>query len=267
MSHGADSNVALSLQPLVNFSRVEAMKPRSKDESADHYIARLEASNAEQQKKGKWAERVGRAVTWLACDASLAFQAMAEKARVRAHPSVTATVQLFDLIAHPQWIADDAKLPDLNFPTDWDLDPPEAWSGDADMELNSGIAAALEYLESRRFGKCGAAEREQIEGIMAMLERPLQGVVSTALGRAERTPIDIPADADRDALASAINDLSWRALDLAQDLSSTNTMLRRDLRAAAYRRVCHDLYEMADLHVPERNPNFDLKVIGGAKPF
>lgn len=245
------------------------MKPRKPDETDGNYIKRLEASNAELKKIGKWAERVSRSVTWLSCDASVAFQAMAEKAGVRSHPSVTAVVEAFNLIANPQWQKDDAKLPDLTFPTDWDLDPAEAWSGDADMELNAGIKMALEYLDVRCFARgVSEDERKRVVEIMDALEGPLAGIVAKALpARAERQPVVIPEDATRDDLASAINDMSWRALDLAQDMSSTNEMLRRDLRAAAYRAICRDLYDLARLNVPERNPNFDVKVIGDVLPF
>lgn len=245
------------------------MKPRKPNESDASYIKRLEASNAELKKIGKWAERVSRSVRWLSCDASVAFQAMAEKAGVRSHSSVTAVVEAFDLIAHPQWQKDDAKLPDMAFPTDWDLDPAEAWSGDADMELNAGIKMALEYLDARCFARgVSEDERKRVIEIMDALEAPLAGIVEKALpARAERQPVVIPDDATREDLASVINDMSWRALDLAQDMSSTNEMLRRDLRAAAYRAICRDLYDMSRLNVPDHNPNFDVKVIGDVLPF
>lgn len=246
------------------------MKPRKPDETDEHYIKRLESRNAAMEERGKWAERVNRAVTWLACDASLAFQAMAEKAGVRSHPSVTAVVRAFDTIAHPQWTADNAEIGNLAFPEDWDLDSPDAWVGDADMGLNAGIAKVLEYLEHRKFAP--GVKREEMEHLFELqtgLEKPLQGILNKVMPeRAERKPIQIPDDADRDMLACVVNELSWRALDLAEDMASTNEMLRRDLRAASYRRICHDLYELAQLHVPERNPHFDVKVLGGeAIPF
>jgi hypothetical protein len=243
------------------------MKPRKPDETDADYIKRLEAANADLRRQGKWADKASRAVTWLACDASLAFQAMAEKAGVRSHPSVTAVVRAFDTIAHPQWTEDGAKIEDLTFPTDWDLDPPGAWSGDADMELSAGIAMALGYLDSRRFN-VGKEEGEMIGQIMEALEKPLQGIVDKVMPeRAKRQPIQIPADAGRDDLANLINDIGWRALDLAQDMHCTNHMLRRDLRAAAYRRVCGELYEMANLSVPVRDPHFDVKVFCDEAPF
>jgi hypothetical protein len=248
------------------------MKPRKPSESDADYIKRLETANAglreDNKAQSKYARKISKAVTWLACDASLAFQAMAEKAGVRSHPSVTAVVKAFDTIAHPQWTPDNAEIGDLAFPQDWDLDPPNAWSGDADMELNSGIAAALEYIAGRRFN-CKEAEFKHLCEIADKLEKPLQGIIDKIMPeRAERKPVEIPDEATRDDLANTINELSWRALDLAQDMAATNEMLRRDLRAASYRRICGELYELSNLHVPERNPRFDLKVIGGeAIPF
>lgn len=247
------------------------MKPRKPNETDAEYIARLEAANAslraENKERGKWAGKVSKAVTWLACDASLAFQAMAEKAGVRGHPSVSAVVRAFDTIAHPQWTPDDATLPDLTFPTDWDLDPPSAWSGDADMVLNAGIAAALEYLDARKFN-CKLDEWKHVCEIIEGLERPLQGIVDTIIPeRAERKAIQIPEGATRDDLAQVINEMSWRALDLAQDMAFANEVLRRDLRAATYRAVCSGLYEMANLCVPVREGKFDVKALGGEVPF
>jgi hypothetical protein len=243
------------------------MKPRKPGETDESYIRRLEARNKDMEQRGKWAQKVGRAVTWLACDASLAFQAMAEKAGVRSHPSVTAVVKAFDTIAHPQWTDDAAEMPDLTFPTDWDLDPPDAWSGDADMELNAGIAMAMDYLESRRL-EASDKEFKHISEIMEALERPLQGILDKAIPkRAERKAIEIPEDATREELAEAINAVSWYALDLAQDMHFANHMLRRDLRAAAYRRVCGELYGMSNLHVRAHDPKFDIKVVGDEIPF
>lgn len=247
------------------------MKPRKPSESDADYINRLEHANDGLRRQNKemikWSQAVARAVTWLSCDASLAFQAMAEKAGVREHPSVSKVVKAFDTIAHPQWTPDNAEIGDLTFPTDWDLDSPQAWVGDADMELNAGIKMAMDYLEARAF-KCNGEEREHVWAITAALERPLQGIVEKVLpDRAERQPVEIPEAATREQLAQAINEVSWRALDLAQDMASTNEMLRRDLRAAAYRAVCRDLYDLSRLHVPERDPNFDVKVIGDVAPF
>ena len=243
------------------------MKPRKPNETDADYIKRLEACNSDLRHRGKWADKTGRALTWLATDASLAFQAMAEKAGVRSHPSVTAVVKAFDTIAHPQWTDDNAEIGDLTFPTDWDFDPPDAWSGDADMELNAGIKLALDYLESRRFA-AKEDEFKHICHIMEMIERPLQGIVEKAMpARADRKKIEIPEDATRDDLANIINDVSWRALGLAQDMAFANEALRRDLRAAAYRGVCGDLYEMSNLHVPIHDPRFDVKVMGDQIPF
>lgn len=239
---------------------------RRPDETDASYIARLEASNAGLRAQGKWAQRTSKAVTWLACDASLAFQAMAELAGVRAHPSVSAAITAFDTIAHPQWTEEDATV---SFPTDWNLQPVEGWSGDADMELNAGIAKAIVYLRDRIFARgLSADEREAIYEIIDALERPVAGMVDRAIpDRLERKPVEVRPDATREELVRAINDLSWRALDLAQDMETTNTMLRRDLRSGAYRAVARDLYALANLTLPERNDKLDVKVIGDVEPF
>lgn len=229
------------------------MKPRKPNESDESYINRLEDRNKDMEVRGKWANKVGRAVTWLAVDASLAFQAMAEKAGVRSHPSVIATVKAFDTIAHPQWTADSAEIGDLSFPTNWDLDPPDAWVGDADMELNSGIAMALEYFNSRRFN-CKGAEFKHLCEIAEKLEGPLQGIVQKALpARRERKPIEIPEGATRDDLARAINEISWLAFEVAEDLDMTNALLRRDLRAASYRHAARQLWEISRISVRLEN--------------
>lgn len=241
------------------------MKRRPNETDAS-YISRLEASNADLRGQGKWASRTSKAVTWLAVDASLAFQAMAELAGVRAHPSVTKAVEAFDKIAHPQWTADDESV---SFPTDWDLEPVEGSPGDADMELNAGIAKAIDYLRDRLFAKdVSNAERDAIDDIIDSLERPIARLVDQALPeRQKRKPVSIPDDATRDDLARLVNNISWRALDLAQDMETAREFLRRDLRAGAYRAISRDLYAMSSLFVPERNDKLDVKVIGDALPF
>jgi hypothetical protein len=251
------------------------MKLRQPGEDAESYIRRLEASNAELRKLRKWADRVSRAVTLLATDGSLVFQAMAEKARVRSHPSVTKAVELFDMIAHPQWADDDAPVPKVDWPTDWDFDPPGAQSGDADMQLNSAIAETIEYLDSRKFGKCSTNEWKHVAGLIDRLHaatlRPLEGIKEAA----GFVPLKVPMPAkshfsemDRDELEQLVTAMSWMALDLAQDMAWTNEMLRRDLRAAAYRRIGADLYRLASLDTDEPPGAIDIKVLGAEEvPF
>lgn len=244
------------------------MKPRKPSEDDAAYIRRLEDANAslraENRQLGKWVGKVERAVSWLAIDASLAFQVMAEKAGVRSHPSVSKAVELFDTIAHPQWTADDAKLPDLDFPTDWDLDPPNAWTGDADMELNTAIAKVLEYLDSRKFnGGLRKGEMEQVFELEHRLETALMGVVDGMFPPRASPPMptEIPDSATRDDLARVIQEMSWRAFEIAEDMGVTNSMLRRDLRAGAYRRMCRDLCEIGRVSVRENDRQHDAEAI------
>ena len=170
------------------------------------------------------------------------FQAMAEKAGVRSHPSITRAVELFDKIAHPQWQSD--SPPKIDWPDDWDIDPPDSWSGDADAALNSPIADAIEYLSHEG--------SDMAQTIAARLHSTVEGVVSEIKDKAGFRPrtVNIPHrdawETDPAAARDAVHGMSWAALDLAQDMHFANFMLRRDLRAAVYRRVCSDLYALAD---------------------
>lgn len=254
------------------------MKPRKPDESDEHYIKRLESANEglrrDNKAMAKWASSLNEAITVLSTQGSLAFQALAEKARVRSHPSVTKVVELFDLISHPQWRNQDQRLPEIEFPEEWDFDQPGAWSGDADMSFNAPIAKAIEYLTSRRF-RASNKERDWEVEIIAGLEKVLRERVEgikDGCGFIART-VTIPSaehyrKMDRDQLAELVSALGWMALDLAQDMAFANEMLRRDLRAATYRRVAADLYRLAFLETNEPPGQFNVKVLGGeAAPF
>lgn len=253
------------------------MKPRKPDESDAAYIARLESANRELRKHNeyltKWAKDINHAVTVLSCDGSLVFQAMAEKARVRSHPSVTKAVEMFDSISHPQWMKEAKRFPVSEWPTEWDFDPPDAQSGDADMQLNAPIAAAIDYLEGKKFST-SAKEWEHvceiINGLHEATQRHVEGV-KEAVGFVPRTiqsNTKRPEDMEKDELVALIRDMSWMALDLAQDMECANVMLRRDLRASAYRRIGGCLYRLAyaDWERPEPS-NFDIKVLGEERPF
>lgn len=236
--------------------------------------ARLLASRSSLQQENarikKWAQRATEATTMLATEAATAFQAMAEKAGVRNHPSVTATVQLFDAIMHPQWHNEDHEFPKVEFPADWNFDPPEpAWSGDADMSLNSPIADAVEFLESLKFG--GKPKIEHVFEIMEKLHRVGHRGVEGVKKGAGFKPLHfgpLPAkhyrDMDADELRQMLETASWMALDLAQDMGFANEVLRRDLRASTYRRVCSDLYRMSQWTMePHEDAVIDIKVMGG----
>lgn len=254
------------------------MKPRKPDETDAHYIRRLEDQNRALQQRitafDSWAERLNAAVTCLSCEGSIAFQAMAEKAGVRSHPSVMEAVKLFDMISHPQYRDGGEKLPEIKFPTFWDLDSPSAWTGDADMALNSPIADAIDYLDSLKF----SGKRKQIEytqELIGRLQKVLVGKVDGIKDAHGFRPkhLSIPsgsiANMDVETLRNVVESISWMALDLAQDMAFANEMLRRDLRAATYRRVCADLYRLA-YYGPEirEETNIDIKVLGAeSQPF
>lgn len=255
------------------------MKSRKPDELDGQYIKRLEDCNASLQSENtNLKKRVGAlnaATTELACNGSLAFQAMAEKAGVRGHPSVSEAVELFDKISHPQWHRDGHIFPKISFPENWDLEDCERWSGDADMLMNSPIADTIEFLEHLKFNLKPNLIKplgEIIHKLQAALMNGIQGVKSqhgfSPLHMRPIRPGHIK-DLGEEDLRDLMSAMGWMALDLAQDMGWANEVLRRDLRAATYRRVCGDLYAMSQfaMEIPEKS-NFDIKVFGGEnEPF
>lgn len=216
-----------------------------------------------------WASRTSEAVTALSVDASLVFQAMAEKAGVRSHPSVTKAVELFDAIAHPQW--KDSPPPKFEWPDSWDFDDAGAWSGDADMQLNAPIAQAIEIMERVRFSVKDPAWKAFGE-IVRLLDKALREGIEgykDANGFKTVTVRGVPGvhyrDLSREQLIGLVGAMSYMALDLAQDMAFANDALRRDLRASVYRRVCGELYAMSRLlfEWEEDRPQIDVKVFGG----
>lgn len=242
------------------------MKPRKPNEPDADYIRRLEAANCSLREDNKrlkqWASNLDKAVSILATDASLAFQAMAEKAGVRSHPSVRAVIKMFDSLVGMYWHEPDA--PKIEFPKDWDLDPPEAWSGDADMQLNSPIAEAIEALSWYRVEKPKIADKinEVIEGLERVLDRGIEGVKAKAEIK-PRERLVLPKhyqEMTRDELLDLVNKWGWILLDIVQDLDFTNELLRRDLRAAAYRRLRDELYML--VYAPIMKKPIGIKVFG-----
>lgn len=248
------------------------MKPRKNGESDADYIKRLEAANdgLRQENAGlkDWGTRLNDATTTLSTEGSLVFQAMAEKAGVRSHPSVTEAVRLFDYISHPQW-RQNGERPTVNWPDDWNFDAPGDQSGDADMTLNSPIADAIEYIDaSTRY-----VPRKMLEAgqrIAEKLQLALRGRVEWFKDSAGFRPIHIAPrvqahyrDASTDELREIVSAMGWMALDLAQDMAFANEMLRRDLRASTYRRVCADLYRLSQYGFDQPPGKFDIKILGG----
>lgn len=260
------------------------MKPRQEGETAEHYIKRLEDANAslraQEASTKAWMGRLNDAITTLSTEASTAFQAMAEKAGVRSHPSVTAAVALFDQIAFPQWSpssngGEQVALPKIEFPTEWNLDDQQAWSGDADMALNAPIAEVIEILQQLG-DKLKKDQRERLAVVVTQLDKLLTSRINgikEAAGFQPKHLAPLPPKHFREMSADELRDLvsamGWMALDLAQDMHFANHMLRRDLRAATYRRVCADLYTLSQTAIePEGEKTIDIKVIGGEQiPF
>jgi len=238
------------------------MKPRQPNETDAHYIARLEAQNLSLREHNKrltaWQTRINDAVTLLSTEGSLVFQAMAEKAGVRSHPSVTKVIELLSRISHPQWANGQAMPIDKEWPTDWALDDAEgAWSGDADMELNAPLKKLHDLFSMLRFSsnlneKQSRVFAEALQDIDAALLARIQGF-KAKLGfkpKHLQPAADVSyRDMTREQLIEHVDMLGWMALDLAQDLESTNDLLRRDLRAANYRRVTSDLYKITQFAV------------------
>lgn len=225
------------------------------------YIKNLKTSRdavrAHNKEVTKFAGKVNEAVTCLASDASLVFQAMAEKAGVRGHPSVTEVVRLFDSLMHQQW--QHGELPNVEWPTDWDFDNEDDWSGDADMQLNAPIAVLIELLDQISFGSISPKHREAIDvavaKVQAAMRLHIEGIKSLhGFKKMEVRLSDIP------------NDVGYALLDLAQDMHFANHMLRRDLRAATYRRVCGDLYALAFGRHGQGPQTLSIYVVGGTNP-
>lgn len=250
----------------------------SHDDLKAAYKRLLHSRNSLQQNNDKissWASRINQAVTFLSTDGSLAFQAMAEKAGVRGHPTVTEVVRLFDAISHPQW-NDGAELPKLEWPENWGFTGHD-WSGDADMELNAPIAAAIEKLKHMNYVSNATNFYAIINDVIGDLQKALRAGVEGFKDKHGFKPVHVkmptgkhPNEMSEVELRDVVFGMSMMALDLAQDMDFAGSMLRRDLRASTYRRVHCDLYRLADFERShtKANRNFSVKVFGGeAVPF
>lgn len=245
----------------------------SHDDLKAAYTRLLASRNSMQQNNdgiSKWASRINDAVTILSTEGSLAFQAMAEKAGVRGHPTVTEVVKLFDSISHPQWGKDEPE-PKIEWPTDWSFTGDD-WSGDADMTLNSPIAEAIEKLKHSIFVSNKETSWKIINEAIGDLQTALRIGVEGFKDKHGFKPVKLtmplgkhPNDMNEKELRDAVSIMGMMALDLAQDMDFAGFMLRRDLRASSYRRVHADLYRLAwfDFGDAEADPHFTVKVVGG----
>lgn len=240
-------------------------KPNFETASRDEllaYIKRVETSRDAVRENNKeitkFANKVNEALTRLSSEASVVFQAMAEKAGVRGHPSVTQAVQLFDGLMYVQW--QDKKPTGVDWPKDWDFDDKDDWSGDADMQLNAPIAALIELLDPISLHRLPEGQWraicDAVDRVEAAMRAHIQGIKS--LHGFTKMTVNVK-DAPRG--------IGMALLDLAQDMDFANTMLRRDLRAAVYRRVRSDLYALSRCDIEDAEPsNVDIYLVGGSNP-
>lgn len=251
------------------------MKARKPNETDGQYIKRLEDANhglkQQNDQLSKWACNISEAVTHLSTEGSVVFQAMAEKAGVRGHPSITAVVELFDSIAHPQ-LRGEKAFPKVVWPQDWDFDKEGEWSGDADMALNSPVDEAIQLLEALKFetkDKFHEPICKAQEGLHMVLIKGVDGHKAKAGFKPKEFGIPQKRydEMTLEELKELVSVMSWAALDLAQDMNFSNEMLRRDLRASAYRRVCGDLYALSQMDCNPPPGKFNVKVFGDEAPF
>ena len=234
----------------------ETLTGLSAEQSEKEYQRLLASRNqmkANNDYLSKFSSRVNEAVTALAIEASVAFQAMAEKAGVRNHPSVSAAVAAFDGLMHQQW--KNKERP--KFPTDWNFDPtPEMneGAGDADMMLNSKLEAVFEKTPPWESEKL---TRSEIESFFREAEKTLREIRVAAGFRP--TVVSVPT--------SQIREIGMVLLDAAQQMEFARKMLRRDLRAAQYRQISEELYRLVWWQEDEEKSKIDITVFGDVEPF
>lgn len=236
----------------------------SREELIAH-IKSLEASRDQLKQNNKrlsnYYSRLETAIRALASDGSLIFQAMAEKAGVRGHPSVSKVVAYFDAFHSFGW-GEAEELPTIETPDDWDFDREDEWSGDADMQLNSPVARLLDIICHYEVQtKLPERVREELNKAVVAVEHALRTHIDGIKSAHGFTTKSVDISRIPDGIGLAL-------LDLAQDMDFANEWLRRDLRASVYRRVCADLYRLA-FHGHEEEPRrIDVKVFAGpAVPF
>lgn len=250
----------------------------SHDDLKAAYTRLLASRNSMQQNNdwlSKWASRINDAVTLLSTEGSLAFQAMAEKAGVRGHPTITEVVKLFDSVSHPQWSNGD-PVPKIEWPEDWSFTGDD-WSGDADMTLNAPIAEAIEKLKHVMFTGNQSKSWQIVTDAIGDLQKAMRTGVEGFKDKHGFKPVELtmfvgkhPNDMNEKELRDAVFIMGEMALDLAQDMDFAGFMLRRDLRASTYRRVHADLYRLAWFNFgdAEADRSFTVKVVGGEQhPF
>ena len=225
------------------------------------YKAIMQSRN-EYRNVGKFAARLNDVVTWLSTSAAVAFEAMAEKAGVSSHEDVQTFVKAFGECCYSQW-SDGGKLPKIQLPYSFDIDEDlEKYSGDAGMKHSAKISELMNYLKSLYWDKNKELSNNSIQWRAALFDLT-DGIVSGLKSkRSAPHEMEMPLLKDH---CEHCRDMSWMALDLAEDMTTTMEMLRGDLRAASYRRISRDLYKLScppDNIQDARKSKFQVKVIG-----
>ena len=223
----------------------------------------VKASRDSYKHIDKVADRINSNTTWLATHGSLMFQSMAEKAGVSSNPSVIDMANQFSNCAYAQWpkeIPQKISLP-LDFKIDEDV---EKYRGDADMQFSAPITNLIQYLDRLMFSAKDDSLSKKAYEWKCALEEVSDGILS---GYKDKVGIDVKPQKHHpmDSHCEVCKDMSYMALDIAQDMRAAMEMLRGDLRAASYRRICSNLYKMAfppDNIDELRNSNIQVKVVG-----
>ena len=233
----------------------------------------LQASNKSLR---EWLGRVTDNQSFLSVTANLVFQAMAERAGMRRHPAISEIVKAFDKCVGSQWKDDGASLPEkIELPENPILYEGEEENGDAEMLCTARLAKALEPFEIGYIPR--NARDEKYIGCVNELVEAVHEALESMRDQVKRDhgfkPVDMTImkapdydEMTRDQLIDIIRGMSMVALDLAQDMNFTRTMLRYDLRDSAYRRIHRDLYKLAFSPSPTEYTNFCVKVLGCVEP-
>ncbi len=221
----------------------------------------------------KWLQAVTANINHVLPHASLVIQRLAELSGVREHEAVQATLGYLDETSHPQWQKGAAK-PAPIWPDRVPISSEKG--GDAEMLLGASVAKALEpfacgfiYTEIPK-EYVRAAVRELTEAVQSALRKGVEGHKDAAGFKVKSLKIPggkHPDDMSREELKSLVHGMGYAALDLAQDMNFAQDMLRLDLRAAVYRRVAADLYQLSNVPYSDEPKTIGVKVLGDEIPW
>lgn len=218
------------------------MKPRKNGETAEQYIARLEAANsglrannADLSEQNKIFVRYGRIA---ASYAGMVLNAAAEIAGVADDPRTKAAARCFAELSSMPWnkaIAAPDTMPDFT--------AGRGEGGDAEMLLLSDLthigdfmASPMTFLDFCRGAK--ESDRELAWKAMARLYElataNLSSQARAAMGLEDVEPFTPPPVTTVDDAAVLVRDLWWEICDVLSDVEMSRVMLRLDLRASMY---------------------------------